>query len=415
MSVNLFGSSAYPSLTVEFGFSSALSGFGAWDIGTWDSALWGPDVAWVDVSAYVRGLSTSWQRSRQLDRQPSATLSVELQNTDGRFTPANLSGPYVVAGVTQVRPRVPVRVTSTYGGVDFPIFYGRVNTWQDEFPSFGLNAVTRVTAADELATLGSIDLATVASVGAGDTAAARLLRILNAAGWSGPVAFDTGVATMQATTLGSNALSLCQLTADSDGGLFFADKDGTLTFYGRNSRTTRARSTTRQATFGGSGVPFRNAVVAYDDDTLVNLGRWSRVGGSVQTAQDTTSQALYGVLSSERSDLICSTDADVLDIVRRLVVASEAPEYRLASIQATCASAPAYWPTLLGLGIRDLVRATWSTPFATLTQDAYVSGISHSISADSGWWVTLGFESASRYLGSALWDFGAWDTDTWWA
>lgn len=417
MSVNLFGNPAYPDLTVEFGFSSALSGFGAWDVGTWDTALWGPDVVFVDVSDYVKSVQTNWQRSRQLDRQPSASLTVELKNYDGRFTPGHASGPYVVAGETQVRPRVPVRVTATWFGTDYPLFYGYVTSWQDEFPAMGLNAITTVTATDELTRLAAIDLATTAAVGAGETVKQRLERILEAAGWSGPTEFDDGVATVQATTLGGNALALCQLAAESDGGIFFAKPDGTLTFYDRNSRTSRYESVNDRASFGGSSTEpqLRNPVVVYDDEGLVNEARWSRVGGAEQVAVNDTSRALYGVHTSTRSDLICQSDADVLDIVQRLVSAASTPEYRIARITATCVTTPENWGIMLQVGLRDLIVASFSTPFTTFTQYGHCSGISHSINLDSGWWVTYGFESATRYLGSARWDEGEWDTDTWWA
>jgi hypothetical protein len=410
MAVNLFGNSTdYPGLTVELGMASAFSSVALWDVAEWDVDVWGPDIVWTDVSAYVRSVRTNWQRSRQLDRQPSATCQLVLSNGDGRFSPANPSGDYVVGGQTQIRPRVPLRITCEWMGVTYPIFRGVTTRWHDEFPSAAADGVTTVEASDLLDVLARITLPTVEAVGAGDTVAERLARLLNAAGLNVETRFDVGDATMQATTMGAGLLSLMQLTCDSDGGLFFADPAGVLTYLDRNSP-----STLYESVYGyGFFTTFTDPEIEYDDEGLSNVVRYTRVGGTEQTVMNEASVAVYGEHTLARSDLICESDDDVQDIARHRVSVASAPEQRVSSVWTQPAKAPEDWATTLALGIRYYTEFTTPVPWGTLTQQVYISGISHDIGRN-GWRIQFGFEDASRYRGDGFWDSGLWGTATWW-
>lgn len=420
----------YPSVTVEFGFASALSGFGVWDASLWDAADWGPDVVWTDVSDYVIGYETRWAKSRFDSKFSSNVLTMQLDNRDGRFTPANTSGAYVAAGVSQIRARVPVRITAVWNGVTYARYWGYTSAWRNEFPSLGMDAstgrmihtVTTVTAVDALSALGANTLAAIPSAHAGDLAGARLARIANAAGWSGDARFDAGVNTMQATTLGANVLSLAQLVADSDAGVFFADLDGALVYYDFYSPFTRTRSTTSQATFGpgASEIGYDEPETANDDQNIWTIVRHTRVGGSEQTASNTDARALYGDRTPPgggRSDLICETDAQALAVAQLAVLTNKDPEYRVVGLRVKPAVSPAaWWPTMLGLGIRDLCTVKVPETGLTITRLVHVSGISESVTIDAGWQIRLGFDSATvyqPYWGNAYWDQGLWGSAQW--
>lgn len=60
-------------------------------------ALTDENLAWADISGYVelqKGLSIQRRRQNELDEPSPGTLSLWLDNTDGRFTRLNTSGPY---------------------------------------------------------------------------------------------------------------------------------------------------------------------------------------------------------------------------------------------------------------------------------------------------------------------------------
>lgn len=72
----------------------------------------GTDVVWTDVSQHLISGSIS-RGSNRVDspviRYEAGTGTFLLDNSDRRFDPTNLNGPYVAGGVTQVKPRKAVR------------------------------------------------------------------------------------------------------------------------------------------------------------------------------------------------------------------------------------------------------------------------------------------------------------------
>lgn len=426
MSITPHGRSGqYPTLTVEIGFSTVSSGSSTWATGTWSSAKWsGRDVVWTDVSDYVRALSTSRERNRDTDTFPVGTATVVLSNKDARFTPANTSGPYTSSGVTKVVPKVPIRIRATWNSVTYGVFYGRINSWRDDYPAQGKDCVTTITCTDVLADLAVIDLAAlVAPVGAGELAGARISRILNSSGWAFGTDINTGaIVTCQATSLGDNALDMVQKAAESDGGVVFADQDGDLTFqdgyYPTGARSSRA--STAQITFGsGAGqVKFLDPVLTYDDTLIYNDATATRTGGTAQESTDADSISLYGRRSLSRTDLVSETDAQAKVLADLDILRFADPEYRVASLVVMPASSPStYWPLVLDSRFGDYCVASVATPSGiTITRDVFVSGISHNMTLEGGWSVQFGFTSATPYKGTwGGWDSGLWDTVTFFA
>lgn len=406
----------YPIITTEIGVASAASGTGLWDSSLWDTGTWGPDVAWTDISEYVQEISTFRGRSRESDRYQTGSATLTLKNLDGRFTPANLSGPYVAGGVSQIRPRVPVRVSATWDSVKYPLFYGRVESWQDQYPMFGYNAVTIASAVDGLAELAAFDGAEQVSQGAGETSGLRIHRILAHAGWTLDTNIAPGTATMQATTLAQDAFTEAALTTDSEGGALWAEADGSIVFEDRYALIENARSNTSQVAFGTT-VVITDPVVEYSSDTLHNIVAIARVGGTQYETSDLESRALYGDRAWSRNDLICEDDDQVASLAEQLLATWKAPEYRVVEATVFGVRSPAvHWPHVLGRRIRDRasVTATVHVSGVTVARNVFVDGVAHNI-RNKDWSTTFYFGSASMFDGfvSSRWDEALWDTATW--
>lgn len=421
MTVQFHGNAAaYPTVTVELGFSTVSSDSDTWGVGLWDTADWsGRDVVWTDVSAYVRSIGTSRDKNRDIDTFPAGTCQIVLSNADARFTPANTSGPYTSGGVTKVVPKVPVRVRATWAGTTYGLFFGRVNSWQDDYPGMGEDCVTTITCSDVTADLAAVDLAElVAGAGAGELAGARISRILNAAGWQWGADLNAGaLATMQATVLGDNALDLAQLVAESDGGALFADQDGQFVYHDPywEAGARSSRATTAQITFGsGVGeVKFSDPQLTYDDTMIFNQASATREGGTAQTATDADSVSLYGTRSIRRSGLLSETDEQAALIADLDIFRFAEPEYRVSALLVQPAADPSsYWPLVLGARFGDLCTAKVPTPSGiTITRSVFVTGVSHSLNSSGQWTVLFGFASAEPYTPvHGGWDDGVWDT-----
>lgn len=418
------------SLTVEIALTSATGACAIWDASLWDTGLWGPDVTWVDVSAYVRSFSTKRSFSTDLRTWSSGTVAVVLNNMDGRFSPDNLAGPYVAAGVTGIRPGRPVRITMTYLGVTYPVFRGVVRSWDEAsnlvMPRLG-DAVMTVTGNDEWSSLAKVSGTAVAAAGAGETFAARISRILNAAGNTSSRDLDAGSITFQDTDLSDAPITELGVVGASEGGHIWVDADGTIIGRRRYSLVEDYRSVTVQATFGDQPGEIMwdedgLAVAPFDDDMIINRAVYTRVGGTPQIYGDVVSQALYGICedtASNKDALICQSDSDVLTLAQWAVALGKSPEGRVTSIRFRPRCDPAVlYPLMLGLKILDLVQVNIRPPSATnhvMSRNCFISGISHTV--DRGDWVVV-FElspaTTYKLFADSRFDFGLWgssDTD----
>jgi hypothetical protein len=409
-------------LTAEWALSAATGTYGAWDSAVWDTSTWGPDVLWTDVSRYLRGpggaVSISSQRgfSRGLQGWDVGRASVRLGNRDRRFSPSNLSGPYVSAGVTGVRPWRPFRLSATYGGTRYPMYTGYGTDVQETWLPGMADAYVTVPCEDEWARLGAVDGFAQSPVGAGEMSGPRVHRILDAAGYTGMRAIDIGQVTMQATDLSDSIVQALNVTADSEGGAVFIDADGTVIYERQSALVDNMRSNTVQATFGGGSgpeLPCWDIAVAYNGDLVRNIASYTRIGGTAQTFADNTSRALYGDRRDSRPDLICETDAQALALAQWRVVQYAQPELRVTQIVVKPRTAPAtLFPQVLGRRVRDLIQVV-VRPLGggTIVQNCHIAGIAHAITGDD-WVTTFALWSATAYQAVGRWDSATWDSST---
>lgn len=409
-------------LTVELGLSADTSVYGLWDVGLWDQALWGPEVLFSDVTTYVRDFATDRQFSRGVQQWREGTATITLDNRDGRFSPANLSGPYVVGGVTQIRPLLPVRITASYASVSYPVYYGYVQSWTDSWTGGGPgkgDSITTLECVDEWADLTAADGIEVPAEGAGDTFGARIHRILDAAAASSARNIDVGSNTMQATTLADNTVAELEKTVEAEGGALWIEADGTITADGRNGLVENDRSVTSQATFtdDGTELSYATAEAAYNGDNVINYAAYTREGSSsAQIADAPTSRSLYRDRRDVRSGLICQSDGQALALAQWAVIQYQDPEYRFVSVEIKPRRDPAVlWPHVLGRQVRDMVTVVRNPPGGyEISRLCHIAGITHQVTRDN-WVTTFHLWSATLYAAFATsrWDVGEWDEALW--
>lgn len=385
---------------------------GLLDTGT----LAGADT-WTDISPPL-AQSAVITRSSTREQGPvivyeGGTATIVFDNSDARFLPENLAGPYVAAGITQVRPMIPVRARALWAGVTYPLFRGFAQSWDpgdDQGPDY---ATTTLTAADGFLILAGVTLAQAAAAGANELSGARVQRILNAAGWysaaRGLSVVSAGSSAMQATTLGATALELLQLTAASEIGAVYVDETGSLAFRARHDVLTDPRSATVQAVFGdrpgtvqadGTEMHYSAVSVPAADLTIANDIQATMQGGTLQEVTDAASvQRFLFKRTYSRSDLILTSDAETLNWAQYVawIASGGTPEFD--SITLTPSYDPdGLWPLALGLKIGDRIQV-WRRPpgMATpITRDCLIRGISHTVTAGE-WTTVFDLQDASRY------------------
>lgn len=417
-------------LTVEVGLVTTGTTYGIWDTAIWDTTLWGFSETWTDISAYVERVATSRVFGRSMRFWSAANIDIDLNNQDGRFSPDNLTGPYVVAGLSSIRPGCGVRAKLTFGGVDYPLAKGYVDEWSEAWdgisgPRTG-TATTSIKGADEWVRISAAPGVTVSpAVGAGETFGARINRLLNAAGSTSPRTVDTGTSTMQATDLSADPVQDLELTCDSEGGSILIDGSGTVVAKRKYALVEDTRSTTVQATFGdGPGeIPWSEIETApLNIGGLINRATYTRVGGTQQVYSDANSVALYGPAGDKTSNidqLICEDDGQALSLATWSVLSHKDPQTLVTSITIPMSGLTSHMAVLLGLQHMDLVKVIRRPPSSTshtVTKYCFIDGIDIEV-AEGKANLKLTLTSAAKYVefSTSKWDVGLWDAALWFA
>jgi hypothetical protein len=392
-----------PLFTVEIGLASATSSF-TLDLTQLSPATapavdapLGDDLgyAWTDVSDYVmEGLTFRRGSTRSQGpfwRYEAGTASIELDNLDGRFDPLNLSGPYVSAGVSEIRPNLPVRISAVVAGTTETMWVGVVDSVDLDYTSATWSTV-KLSCVDGVAFLQAADLPELTTpVGSGDTAAARITRILDRVGWPAaqrdldPVTANT----MQASSLAASAWADILLTADSDAGYVWISRTGKLVY-----RTRGAIPASSSLTFSSSattaGKDFTGITITRDVGQVYNSVNLARANSTAVFVEDQTAQATIGqVRGYSRSDLVCETDDNVADVAAWIVgvfsqLLTRVEEIVLAPPADTDLLAAADWWELLRLEMGDVVRVVHATPDGRdVDVNAVVRGLEWSVGVRS--------------------------------
>ena len=336
-----------------------------------------------DVSPYCREISITRGRSDQLANFSAGTATFRLLNNDRRFDPINEDSPYwdLTLGRSGVTPRR--KVTVSLDGV--PVFTGRI-TDIDVIYDYNLSEVV-ITASDDFVLLANTTTGD-AFTPTQELSGARVERILDLAAVDYPVAsraLDGGTATLGAYQIAANtnALTYLQRCADAEQGYLFVSKDGKLTFTDRITASFASISATFSDT--GSDIPYASLSVLYGQEFLYNRISTQTETGTVQNANDTTSQDEFGITTLALSDLLLADDSAALTLANTLLDRYSQPVYRFDDLAVSMNRITSgQRADVLDLEIGDVVEITRTyatgSP-ASVTQNYAVEGISHSLTA----------------------------------
>ena len=337
----------------------------------------GGDVG-TDISDTVYNIRVTRGRAMELEQNDTGTLTASLRNLDRDFDPLNTAGPYfdhLTAG-----SRVVCRV---YGQT---IFDGTTETWPLSYDPSG-RADASMLAVDGFGTLARKEFDEWQTV-EGETSGQRITSILNRpeVGWPGGQRnIAEGVSLLQSdlVTWGSNVLNYLQLVNESELGVLFCDRNNVVTFRDRHDLI----DATPLVTFSddGTAVPFHGAELVTGSKVLLNRVGIDRHDGIRQTAEDVDSQAMYGIRSWNRSELLLQHDTQSADMAEFLLSVYKDPLTRISAITVKLPALTASQQgQVAGLDLNDVVRVVW-TPRRTGTEldvTAQIVGVEHSISFD---------------------------------
>jgi hypothetical protein len=365
----------FPTVTVEVAFATAPGAI---------------TPTWTDITDYVMSFQTRRGRSDELQPYSAGTLSMVLDNQDGRFDPTKTSGPYY----PNVLPMRLVRVRAMWpavAGTTYPIFQGYVDGWPMSWTLNKLDRVT-VTATDAFKVLQTTPYVNAAQPV--ETIASRVGQILTTANiGSSLISSTTRVA---ADSINGQCLSLLQALEQTELGSCFMDESGLLRFEDRHYRANN--KLTVQATFGDADtgeLPYDVLQPVYDDTQVINTASITASKAvnplaAPATYTDTTSQTNFLTRALPQRDLEFYDANQCADYAWGIVQRFKTPAERFASIQFSPATlGSSLWPQALGRVFGDLIRCIRRTPGGnTLDQQCHIDAIAHSFDANSLVWTT---------------------------
>jgi hypothetical protein len=372
-----------PGLLVEMDTDNVWNGAVLDDAGSaqLDSAyLQAGPVTWdEDITAYVRKISIQRGAQRELQRVEAGTATLLLDNRDGRFTAYNEGSPYF----PNIVPMKRIRIQGVWSAVTYPIFTGFVETWPVSFPA----DVDLIVAVDLVDGFKYLSLQTVSGNFGQQTSGERVAAVLLAAGWIGDTDIDTGTVDVPAETLdNSSPLEHIQQIERAEGGRFFIGRDGTAIFRDRQAQINPELGD-KTWTDTGSGMSYRDVVLVFNDELIMNDIQLTRLNGTVpQIVQDYDSQARYGIRSHVETGIKLLTDGEVGGLAALLQQRYAEPVLRLESLVDN-GMRHQLWDRVLDREINDVVNAVESR--TDTAQVSTLEGIAHDIGSDT-WTVTLG-------------------------
>jgi hypothetical protein len=402
------------------------TGQAVWDTARWDTAgdAWaGTEPTWLDVSCEVNTAVADAGRARIVERFRPGYADVTVTNTDGW---ADLAVPPQAPATLSVRPGRPIR-----WGVDTPtgrhvLFRGFIDDAVPIYQPYGTDVV-QLGCIDAFGEVGRLRLDELgAPVGAGESADARIRRLLDAVAW--PVIYrdiqPTSIS-LAGTTYGTGLTDLLGQAADSAAGSVFADTAGRIVYRARDWQTY-APDVPPDATIGNVGpgdvcpsvweLSFRRGDVA----GRVRLGRTD--GSGVVAVAPTPTLIALGPEPFERSDLLTADDADLAVMAERYVTtrgldtmprvesvtldaASDPGDGRVVELMAT---ARPEVPTRIRCRLQARDGRT------VFDREMFVTGVAHDIGPTGRWTCTLTLDVAAPFAAAGgRWDTTGWDRSTW--
>ena len=364
------------------------------------------DGARRDLAADVRAIKINVGRSRVQDVFTAGTCAISLNNQDNAYSPLG-GGTY---GDSQwINAEVRVNVFLNSASQPTTIFRGKIDDTDVLYPD-GTASTVLLKCSAGLSTLAKTELNDVDFVQ--QVGSARFTAILDNAQVAYPDSsdpvdrdIDTSTITMQAETVAGlqTATYTARLAQSEDGAIYCrqglpggaaaaSTKRGNVMTY----KKRYAASTPTGLTFIGSGgnatqPPMTGLKTTYGSELLMTRAVYAGSTGTDMIVNDVPRQALYGIRTIVRRNLLNLNDADVESAAKNFVFLYSTPALRVS--QLTCmprSMSEAQAEAVAKLGIWDGIQVSFTPGGAGTAQQRIVriEGVMHDITP-MGWTMRL--------------------------
>jgi hypothetical protein len=393
-----------------------------------------PEPTWEEVTCDVRSFVARFGRDKFTSRYDTATMSLAVLNDDGQFA-------YRPEGQT-LRPGRFVKAVAKIVGVPigtYNLYYGIIDSLQDSFTLDG-HATVIINCVDVSSLLANQDVMTSGSDTWTYLSGARFNGMLTAAGWH-PTKRSVmpGVFTQQAVFAnGRSYRDELGLIADSEGGYFFADRQGNIVYNDRTWSTIRHRTVYAEILAVRAGptnldpvddfptilnptvICARELSTSWSRDRIVNVLSLANQGGTAVVTTDVASQRKFGPRTYQRLDFLnVNSEPDYLALRTQDIMDGYTDAIlRVNTVSFKPGPGDFWW--LMTAWFNDAVRVRYEHPtegwgFAIVS---HIQGIEYAIDAND-WVATLMLDDPDTFTYWTAappgegWDSATWDEDVW--
>lgn len=383
----------------------------------------GVDRLWHDLSCDVIDIEISGGASAAdgiFTKAEAATCVVTLADPGGIYDPLNPIPPFAFGGRSRLTPGVPVRAFAEVVDpadasiTSHDLFTGTADSWSEDWTPRPRQRQAKMLASDETKRWARYDRPEQPAVGAGDTTAQRVQRLVDFYAWPGVVEpAPASTVTLAATTLAQSGWELLNRTLDDEIGFVHFSRSGHLRWTNRAAWFAvddpaislgcdpAMHDILIDATPGTSDVQVRNRIAA------------ARSGGTERVAQSNASIERFGAYEYSRDDLGLDTDPQVGDWVSTVLTMYAFPLLGLEDVTMLPGIAADSWnvwrDVLDVILVTEIVRVLWAPPDrpdAVVDHLSRVIGFAHRITRAQ--WEVQWFLLAADLLGlsGAIWTLG---------
>lgn len=365
--------------TVQIAFDLALGGVG--DFFTLDDPVKGElDDApfglagdtFVDVSDDVRSVSFRRGRSSETTNIDAGLANVVLDNRTRLYDP--LVGPEISPFAPSIIPRKAL-IVELFGR---RVFSGQIEDWDLQYTRDG-DSVSIAKTADPFALLAQqVYSASIAA--ASGRSGTVIANAASAAGWPmGRTNLDTGTIDIGENEIqvDTNVLTYLQLLAQSEAGLLYIDRRGSLAFRDRTSALLR---TDILFADDGTGIPFSEIEIEFGTEFLFTRIEVDWIGGQV-VDEDAAAALDFGV-TTLRVRTLLATQQEAEEFADFLVERYRQPSVRIKGLEVEMrAITPQQQERIVGMDIGDVVfvRFTPNQIGEPIFQEVQIESIEHVI------------------------------------
>jgi hypothetical protein len=353
--------------------------------GTWTSVTT-TDLLKIDIR---RG------RTRQNERDQCGVSTVVLNNFSGIYNPDNtsVSNPWVVGGVNILRDGLQMRIVATIGGTSYNLYYGfleETRVDQGEAPGVTMTFV------DGIAYIADVQAPALAAAGFAETAATRVGRMLDIAGWpSGASRSLTGTVGMLATVQNLSCMEMICQAVDSIAGRFYISRNNVATLVPLANKFSRPTQLLFTDTTASNTVGYMQLFTNPGTYYVVNQAIVNRTNTTKQyTSRYNPSVSAYGI-SKINFDAPVATDSNAQNLAlyesRKLADPLTYVE-RIDFNALSVASRGALYPDFLSTELADQVSVIRSG----LQFNLVVEGMAHTITQNN-WMVSYTTSAINPY------------------